>query len=599
MPSDPGCESIEHHPIDEILDTAPCGFLSIDDSGTIVAINTTLLEVLGYELNAVVGQPIALILPVASRIFYQTHIFPLLKLHNKVEEIYFSMRSALRHDIPVLLNASRRERRNCVINDFIVIPIVQRIQYEDAILKAKKEAETAIQAEYEANAALEKTQTALKSKQAELLQLNAKLEDLVQQRTDQLQQALNFKSLLQRITDKVRDSLDEGHILQAAIHELGIGLSVEYGNIRVCKPSSALVITAYEYSKTPPTGDDLAIDVALACAISYPFKVQTHAYQFCPIASDESLFSSLAGLVCPVFDDQGVLGDIWLFRLEACGFNELELQLVQQVANHCAIALRQSRLYQAAQHQVQELERLNQLKDDFLSTISHELRTPMSNIKMATQMLEINLQSLNILTNESANSINRYFKILHEEGQREIGLINDLLDITRLDAGTESFSPTSVTLQCWLPHIVESFAERIHSQQQTLQLNIADHLPPLTTDVFYLERILIELITNACKYTPAQETITLSAQTTLTGLEICVTNTGVEIDPEEHDRIFDKFYRIPNNDPWKYGGTGLGLALVKKLADHLDASIHVKSGDRQTSFILEFEHSRYEKNESS
>ena len=90
-------------------------------------------------------------------------------------------------------------------------------------------------------------------------------------------------------------------------------------------------------------------------------------------------------------------------------FEELEIRLVQQVSNQCAIALRQSRLYQAAQAQVEELERLNQLKDDFLSTVSHELRTPMANIKMATQMLEITLKPLGVFDSETS-PINRYFQ---------------------------------------------------------------------------------------------------------------------------------------------------------------------------------------------
>ena len=99
---------------------------------------------------------------------------------------------------------------------------------------------------------------------------------------------------------------------------------------------------------------------------------------------------------------------------------------------------------------------------------------------------------------------------------------------------------------------------------------------------------MTELLQNACKYTPAGETITLTAQTNETALAICVSNSGVEIPAIECDRIFDKFYRIPNNDPWKHEGTGLGLTLVKKLAEYLGASIRVASSDKQTTFTLEF-----------
>ncbi|WP_448574029.1 sensor histidine kinase [Trichothermofontia sp.] len=257
------------------------------------------------------------------------------------------------------------------------------------------------------------------------------------------------------------------------------------------------------------------------------------------------------------------------------------------VANQCAIALRQSRLYQTAQAQVQELERLNRLKDDFLSTVSHELRTPMSNIKMATQMLEVSLQALGIF-DDKTNVINRYFTVLRDEGQREINLINDLLDLARLDAGREVPTRTPLDLRSFLPYLAEPFIERTRSQQQHLVLHIAADLPPLATDPAYLERIVTELLNNACKYTPAQETITLMAQVIPTGTEIRVSNSGVEVPAAECDRIFDKFYRIPNNDPWKHGGTGLGLALVQKLTTSLGGTIQAESHDRQVHLIVQF-----------
>lgn len=264
----------------------------------------------------------------------------------------------------------------------------------------------------------------------------------------------------------------------------------------------------------------------------------------------------------------------------------MELRLVQQVANQCAIALRQSRLYQAAQAQVQELERLNHLKDDFLSTVSHELRTPMSNIKMATQMLEISLQALGMFDDDS-NAINRYFTVLREEGQREINLINDLLDLARLDAGRQVPNLSTLDLRSFLPYLAEAFIERTRSQQQDLVIEIAADLPPIVTDPTYLERMVTELINNACKYTPANETITLAAKAIPTGTEIRISNSGVEIPAAECDRIFDKFYRIPNNDPWKHGGTGLGLALVQKLTAALGGTIQVDSGDRLTHFSVQ------------
>jgi sigma-B regulation protein RsbU (phosphoserine phosphatase) len=138
------------YPINDPLDTAPCGFLSFTDDGTIAAVNITLAELLEYGRSELVGQKIETILPLAGRIFYQTHFFPLLKMHGKVEEVYFSLRTKSRSDIPMLVNGVRRKFGEESVNECIFIPIRQRIQYEDEILQAKKRAEVAIQARKQA-----------------------------------------------------------------------------------------------------------------------------------------------------------------------------------------------------------------------------------------------------------------------------------------------------------------------------------------------------------------------------------------------------------------------------------------------------------------
>lgn len=126
--------------MDELLNTAPCGFLTFADDGTITAANATLVRLLGHEADELPDQRLEAILPVASRIFYQTHFFPLLKMHGRAEEIYFSLRAKNGEDIPVLVNAVRRERDGRAANDCVIIPMRQRRRYEDEILEAKKEA---------------------------------------------------------------------------------------------------------------------------------------------------------------------------------------------------------------------------------------------------------------------------------------------------------------------------------------------------------------------------------------------------------------------------------------------------------------------------
>jgi PAS domain S-box-containing protein len=429
--------------------------------------------------------------------------------------------------------------------------------------------------------------------------LNTNLEGQVQERTAQLRQSLDFEALLKRITDNVRDSLNEQQILETAVSELaeGLGTLTCDTGLYNLKAKTSTVYCEYVRGNLPSSrGKVIAMSTYPEL---YAQLLRGENLHFCRLSNTTNLRDLQEGvlmLACPIISDQDILGDIWLYRPIGEVFTNQEVHLVQQVANQCAIALRQSRLYQAAQQQVVELERLNKLKDDFLSTVSHELRTPMASIQMATQMLEIQLTDLGLLTtdsidqfqdNQAASPLDRYFQILKDECQREIRLINNLLDLTRVDSDTEPLMSVDIQLYPWVDHISEPFAERMADHNQDFQLDIPEDLY-LETDLSYLERILIELFSNACKYSPEGATITVSAGITDQTVQITVSNTGTSIVAVECDRIFDKFYRIPNNDPWKYGGTGLGLALVKHMVEKLNGTIRAESSNNEVRLILNF-----------
>jgi PAS domain S-box-containing protein len=433
----------------------------------------------------------------------------------------------------------------------------------------------------------------------QIQQLNADLETQVIERTAELERSLSYEATLKRITDKVRDSLDESQILQTAVQELAISLGVYSCDAALYDLEHRTSTICYEYiCPEIPSAKGLTLKIDDWPDI-YKQLLQGHYVQYCFIGLPGALVRTskleFTILSCPLVDDRGILGDMWLFKPRTDYFSDLEIRLVQQVANQCAIAIRQARLYQATQAQVEELEKLNRLKDDFLSTVSHELRTPMSNIKMATQMLEVVLKQAGVLESGSTK-IARYFKILHEECQRETNLINDLLDLSRLDAGAESLVLSSIDPKIAILQIAEVFVERIHSQQQQLEMHFPTQLPQITTDLSKLERIITELLNNACKYTPPGEKITITARVKDSAktisenpetLLLSVKNSGVEIPPGEISRIFDKFYRIPNSNPWKHGGTGLGLALVQKLVTYLHGSIRVESANNEICFTVE------------
>jgi signal transduction histidine kinase len=450
-------------------------------------------------------------------------------------------------------------------------------------------------------------QLAIAIQQSELYQrvqhLNADLEREVKKRTAQLQLAFEFEATLKRITDKVRDSLDENQILQTVVQELALVIGVSCCNAALYDLNEDTSMVCYEYTTTSAAISQGQVTRMADYPKIYHQLLQGQSFQFC-FLQPHPVQGQVAILTSSIADDQEVLGDLWLINQRYYAFNEQDIRLVQQVANQCAIAIRQARLYQAAQVQVEEQRKLNRLKDDFLSTVSHELRTPISNMKMAIQMLELSLQpktssSTSVPSPTDSNKVNRYLQILHEECRREISLINDLLDLQRLEAQTQALALGAVELSIWLPQVMKPFQERTQNRQQQLQTDIPSSLPPLVTDPNNLERILAELLNNACKYTPPGETIIVTANLAEAqapagdaeaggrAVQLSVKNSGVEIPASELPHIFDKFYRVPNADPWRQGGTGLGLALVKRLSERLGGRVWVESSLGQTCFTLE------------
>ena len=472
------------------------------------------------------------------------------------------------------------------------------------------------------------------------------VESQLQQRTSELEQTLKYRESLRRIQEKIRDSLDESHILQIATKELVEILSIDSCQLELYNTDKKTATIAYECNNGLPKFPGVCRQIddfpelyqQLFQKISLQLVNTSIARQFVAsqrvvgvppiVATDEGggvprLKETVEGgygevssptrsdyrkvslsaknleftthpqnyftsLVCPIFENHsqsGVIGNLWLQRPSEQVFTELEIKLVQQVANQCAIAIRQARLYKAAQQQVQELEKLNRLKDDFLKTISHELRAPMSSLQLSVETLDKLFQQE---YKPKSPLFTKVLSIFHQACQRQKQLVDDLLSLCYIDAKAEVIVNEWIDLQIWIPEIVELFLEQTQLQQQQLHIDLPSELPDLKSDLSTLDRILRELLNNACKYTPSGETITVSAQATTAEIVLLVSNTGVEIPVEEQEHIFGQFYRIPNNDPWQHGGTGLGLTLVNKLIEILNASIEVTSYDNQTTFSLRF-----------
>ncbi len=213
-------------------------------------------------------------------------------------------------------------------------------------------------------------------------------------------------------------------------------------------------------------------------------------------------------------------------------------------------------------------EQANRAKSDFLSTVSHELRTPLNGILGFAELLELEAG-----TAEQAD----YAKTIHDSGQHLLNLVNDLLDLSRIEAGRMELSISEVSLRPMLEKLRDLHS--VHAAQKGLKLacSIADDVPDsLTTDITRVRQIINNLLNNAVKFTNSGE-IALRVERQQHGVLFQVRDTGCGIAPEHQSLVFEKFRQVEQFEARNQGGTGLGLALASLFADMLGGTLTLES----------------------
>ena len=229
----------------------------------------------------------------------------------------------------------------------------------------------------------------------------------------------------------------------------------------------------------------------------------------------------------------------------------------------------QSKLYEKTRQQIDQLRQINKLKDDFIDTISHELRTPLTSMNLAIRMLRT--------PGISDERKVKYLDILEQQCNQEINLITDLLRLQKLESNQTPLNLQNIKISSKLNELVEMYTETWSEKGLYITVSLPQKPLLLQTDADSFDRILHELLTNAGKYAIPDTKVILQAIQQGDRIVISVTNIGAEILPEDATYIFDKFRRGHGVTDQAIKGTGLGLALVKSLVQHLNGTIEVTS----------------------
>ncbi len=270
----------------------------------------------------------------------------------------------------------------------------------------------------------------------------------------------------------------------------------------------------------------------------------------------------------------------WIgFQISTAIIHHQTLNQVQSLVEERTAQLKwsldvQAKLSEKMRQQIEQLRQLNELKDDFLSSMSHELKTPLTSMKMAIKMLR--------QAQLPEPMREKYLNILEQEWNREYSLIKDLLTLQKVESGEFTVHPQELNLNQIAQELAQAFNQKWQSDKGlTLKTDFADPSLILYTDAESLQHIFNELLLNAGKYSDPDTILHLKIAPQVTAkskqITITISNYGAGISAEELPHIFDKFRRGQGVTDRAVPGTGLGLALVKYLVDHLNGAIDVKS----------------------
>jgi signal transduction histidine kinase len=283
-------------------------------------------------------------------------------------------------------------------------------------------------------------------------------------------------------------------------------------------------------------------------------------------------------LVAPLLLGARPIGMLTLSRARPDAFSEDEIELVALLGRLVASAVQNIRSYEAERSRVEELARLSALRADFVSLVSHELRSPMAAVIGAARTLQARWRLLAPAQRES------FLALIADETDRLAALVGDVLDTSRLEAGTFSYRFEEVDLARLVTDAVESAA--LTQQDVKVVAAVNGDLPAIRGDGARLRQVLGNLIDNAVKYSPERGEVKVSAQAVDGRVRISVRDDGPGIPLEHQARIFEKFGRVDVPGASK-PGTGLGLFIARTIAEAHGGSVDVSSTPREgATFIL-------------
>ncbi|OLB24980.1 MAG: hypothetical protein AUH17_02805 [Actinobacteria bacterium 13_2_20CM_68_14] len=392
---------------------------------------------------------------------------------------------------------------------------------------------------------------------------------------DELGRRADVLEAATRCARALNSSLDLDEAFEAFIRELrgfvpfdrmAIVLE-EAGTAQVLAVAGVGAEVVFSRGSRQPVGQTL-LDEILRSGQTVYREDMTHARY-----SEEREFGELglrSRIAAPLLHGPRAFGMISLVRREPSGFNTQEVELVGLLGRLVASAVQNIRAYEAERNTVEELRRLSALRADFVSLVSHELRAPMASVVGSAQTLRQRWRELNPDQRES------FLALIGSETERLAALVADVLDTSRIDAGTFTYRFADVDLGALVRDSVAGLS--LTQEEVSVVADVHGELPSVRGDRDRLQQVLTNLLDNAVKFSPAGEEVRVSAFQQDSRVRIEVSDRGPGVPPDQQRVIFEKFGRGNTAGSPGTPGTGLGLYIARSIVEAHGGVLEVSSG---------------------
>ena len=408
-----------------------------------------------------------------------------------------------------------------------------------------------------------------------------RLERQVEERTAALAQSVKELRALGEVSQAVNSTIDLRTVLSTIIAKAVQLSGTEAGTIYVFDEASQ------EFHVHASYGMDEALIAAirdrrirLGETMVSQAALQRRPMQLADVRQDATLLvldviqraGYRALLTVPLLSADRIVGALVVRRKEPGEFPRSTIDLLETFGAQSVLAIQNARLFHEVEEKSHELQVASEHKSQFLASMSHELRTPLNAIIGLTEMMVVNAGRFG--TDKALEPLQR----VNRAGTHLLGLINQVLDLSKIEAGKLELSPESMDVAPLIDEVIGTAGQLAQQNGNRLFTECEENLGTITVDPMRLRQILLNLLSNACKFTKQGE-VKLSVHKVAEGrnLEFAVSDTGIGMTAEQMGKLFQEFSQAEASTAKRYGGTGLGLSITRKLARMMGGDVTVTS----------------------